>query len=253
MVRIVSIVSAKGGVGKSTLVANLGTALATHYKKKVAVVDCNLTNPHLGLYLGTLSSWPVNLNSVLRNKAKLKDAMHKTAHGVHVVPASFEVKHAHKGTGKLREQMRKAFAEMDIVLLDAAPGMGADALLPLKLSDDVFFVSTPHIPSIVDITKVLHLLKSTDAKPSGIVLNRVRKQRYELSEAEISQFTYLPIVARIPEDESVLKSANFKVPVVVMSPRAPASAALSALAGHIVGEQAAPAKRGFLGFLRFRR
>ena len=64
MTRIIGVVSGKGGVGKTTLVANLGAALASLYKKDVIVVDCNVTTSHLGLYLG-MYYYPISLNKVL--------------------------------------------------------------------------------------------------------------------------------------------------------------------------------------------
>jgi septum site-determining protein MinD len=75
MTRIIGIVSGKGGVGKTTIVANLGAALASFYKKRVIIVDCNVTTSHLGLYLG-MYYHPVSLNQVLRGEASMDDAIY---------------------------------------------------------------------------------------------------------------------------------------------------------------------------------
>ncbi|NIO44787.1 MAG: P-loop NTPase, partial [Candidatus Aenigmarchaeota archaeon] len=70
MVRIIGIVSGKGGVGKTVVASNLGVALQKFYKK-TAVIDFNLTTSHLSLYFG-IHSHPITLNHVLRNEAKLE-------------------------------------------------------------------------------------------------------------------------------------------------------------------------------------
>lgn len=236
--KIIAISSGKGGVGKTSVVVNVGVSLASHYGKKVIAVDCNLTNPHLGLSLGTLSVWPFTLNDVIRNKARIDQAMYTHASGLNIIPASFDGNDIRRGNmHRLRTRLRCSFEtyKPDIVLLDSSPGLTQESLLTLRCSDEVLFVATPHIPSIVDITKCCQLLGRTDAVPRGIVLNRIRGKTYEMSEDEIKNFTRLPIIARIPEDEQVLKSTNLKVPVVTTFPRAAASRAFAALAATLAG------------------
>ncbi|MBI4176028.1 MAG: P-loop NTPase [Candidatus Aenigmarchaeota archaeon] len=255
MVRILSVASAKGGVGKTVTVANLGIALSHVFRKKVVVIDCNLSNPHLGLYMGMFSTWPITLNSVLNNEADLERAMHTHATGLKIIPASFDVRDLQRMTlQKLRSRIRATFNnyDTDIVMLDSSPGITREAFLTVRSADEIVFVATPHIPAIVDITKCCQLLKKTDAKPVGIVMNRVRKQKYELRDEEIYKFTKLPILASIPEDENVLRSTNFKIPVVTMAPRSDASRAFIGLAGTLVGEDYAMKDDGFLGRI-FRR
>ena len=91
MMRIIGIVSAKGGVGKTVVTSNLGITLASKFNKKVAVVDCNLTTSHLGLYLG-LYSFPITLNNVLRNEAVIEQAIYPHPSGLKIIPASIELK-----------------------------------------------------------------------------------------------------------------------------------------------------------------
>jgi septum site-determining protein MinD len=243
MVRIIGIASGKGGVGKSVTAANLGVALSTKFDKNVIVVDCNLTNPHLGLYLGGFSMWPVTLNSVLNRGVELEKSMYTHSSGLKIVPASFEPDDLKRlNMHRLRSRIRSAFDEYnaDIIILDSSPGLAREAMLTLRCSDEVLFVSTPHIPSVVDITKCARALKDEDAKPMGIILNRVKGQKYELGEEEISQFTRMPIIAKIPEDDNVLKSTNFKMPVVLMAPKSRASHAFFGVAARIAGESYAP-------------
>lgn len=249
MVKIIAVSSGKGGVGKTTLTANLGASLASEYNKNVVVVDCNLTNPHLGLSLGTLSFWPVTLNSVLKNEASINQAIHSHTSGLSIIPASFEQKDLKRlNMYKLRSRLRRLFTRLkaDIVLLDSSPGLSIESLLTLRCADEVIFVATPHIPSIIDITKCCQALRKTDAKPIGIILNRVRGKNYEMSEDEVMKFTNLPILAKVPEDENVLRSTNFKSPVVSSFPASPSSREFHRLAALLVGETACFPEQGFM-------
>ncbi|MFH0961922.1 MAG: AAA family ATPase, partial [archaeon] len=83
--RVIGIISGKGGVGKTTLVSNLGAVLAEEFKKDVVVLDCNFTTSHLGLYLG-LYQTPITLNTVLQGKAELEDAIYTHRSGMKVIP-----------------------------------------------------------------------------------------------------------------------------------------------------------------------
>ena len=240
MVKIISVFSAKGGVGKTTLVSNLGIALSTKFNKNTVVIDCNLSNPHLGLHLGTLSFWPVTLNNVLKDGALLDQAVQTHTSGLDIIPSSFTSREIERlNLYKLRSRIRNTFnkTDKDIILLDSSPGLSKESLLTLKCSDEILFVATPHIPAIVDIAKCCQILKGRDSKPIGIILNRVKNEKYELSEEEIGQFTDLPILAKIPEDDNILKSTNFKTPVVSLYPNSPSSRAFFSLAGALIGEE----------------
>ncbi len=252
MTKIIGIVSAKGGVGKTAVTANLGVALVKQ-GRQVVVIDGNLTNPHLGLLLGLPQAWPSTLNDVLKGRIRMEKALVSHPSGVQIVPAAFEPRDLRSlPLCRLRSRMRETFAKRDVdfVLLDSSPGLSAEGVLALKLADEVYFVATPHLPAVIDIAKARRLLNRGDAKPSGVILNRVRNKPYELSDAEIEHFTRLPIIGRIPEDEAVLKAVNFKVPVVTAEPRAKASLAFEDLAIRITHPKAARRvqKRSFWSF-----
>lgn len=241
MTRIIGILSGKGGVGKTTAVANLGTALASHYKKSVIIVDCNITTSHLSLYLGMYYS-PVTLNQVLTGKARIHEAIYDYhVPGLRVIPASLSLKDLRGvDVSRLSKVIKKLTDEADIVLLDGAPGMGREAMSAMRASDEVLFISTPFVPSTMDIIKCHQVALEIGAKPLGIVLNMVGKERYELTVEEVEQLAELSVVSTIPMDKNVLRSLALKTPVVTYDPASPASRAFLELAGKIVGEKYVP-------------
>jgi len=245
MGRIIGILSGKGGVGKTTTVANIGTALAANFKKKVIIVDCNITTSHLSLYLGMYYS-PVTLNQVLAGKAKIQEAIYDYhVPGMRVIPASLSLKDL-KGVdvSRLSRAVRKLSDEADIVLLDAAPGMGREAMATMRACDEVLFISTPFVPSTMDIIKCHQVALEIGVKPLGIMLNMVGGERYELSVDEVEQLAELPVILSVPMDKNVLRSLALKTPVVLYDQASPASRQFIALAGKLIGEE--PAPEGFV-------
>jgi septum site-determining protein MinD len=83
--RVISILSGKGGVGKTTTVANLGLALSMVFNKKVVLLDGNSTTPDLGLHLG-MYSFPHTLEDVLMGKVSITEALYHHPQGISILP-----------------------------------------------------------------------------------------------------------------------------------------------------------------------
>ena len=88
--RVVAVVSGKGGVGKTTVTANLGVALFSEFERSVLLIDSNLTSSHLGIHFG-LIYFPFTINSILEGETRLMNAIYRHPSGVHLLPASFNV------------------------------------------------------------------------------------------------------------------------------------------------------------------
>ena len=241
MTRIIGVVSGKGGVGKTTVVANLGSVLASHFKKDVVIVDCNITTSHLGLYLG-MYYCPVTFNQVLKGEAEIEDAMYDYhISGLRVIPASLSFSDL-KGVdiARIKNAIKKLLGKTDFVLLDAAPGLGREAMATLQAADEVIFVNTPFVPSTMDIMKCHEVSNEMGIKQLGIVLNMIGKEKYELTKKEIEDLIELPVISSIPLDKNVLRSLTLKMPVVLFSPKSASSREFFKLAAKILGEEYRP-------------
>ncbi|MFH1257335.1 MAG: cell division ATPase MinD [Candidatus Micrarchaeota archaeon] len=235
MGRIVSVVSGKGGVGKTTVVLNAGVCLAKHFAKKITVVDCNITTSHLGIAAG-MHHAPVALNHVLRGEMPLEEAVYAHSSGLRILPASLNL-HEMEGVDltKLRPLIRKLAESNDFVILDAGPGLGREALSALNSSEEVVFVATPTLPSIMDVLRYVEFLREKDKKHLGLVLNMVQKNESQMSADQIQKMLSLQIIASIPRDSTIPRALAAEVPAVLAFPDAPASKELLNVARHIAG------------------
>jgi septum site-determining protein MinD len=223
LARVIGIVSGKGGVGKTTVTANLGAVLAQSFGKRVTVVDCNVTASHLGLYLGMYYS-PATLNKLLRGEVTVEEAIHQHFSGMKLVPASLSLTELEgMDIMQLREIVKPISEKNDIVLLDSAPGLGRESLAVLRASEEVIYVTTPFLPSVLDIVRSQEVVKELGVKQIGVVLNMVGRGRHEMTRTEIEQLTGMPIIAAIPYDKNVDKSLANKMPVVNLNPHSGAS------------------------------
>jgi septum site-determining protein MinD len=234
MIRAYTIASGKGGTGKTTVTANLGTALA-QYGKETYIVDADVGMANLGLVLG-LEKVSITLHEVLAGKAKIGDAIYEGPHGLKVVPSGISLKGFQEADPKrLKDVMGELVSRCDFLLFDAPAGLGSDAVIPLAIADEVVLVVNPEISSLVDALKVKILTEMVGGTVKGAILNRATLQDSELSRQKIQQILGVPIVDVIPEDPNVRRSSTFKTPIVAMYPDSPSALAFRRIAAGFAG------------------
>ena len=233
---VIGVLSGKGGVGKTTLVANLGVSLTRDFKQNVIIVDANINSSHLGMHLGMYEDPNVTLKDVLNKNTPVSYAVyvHPTI-GVRLLPAPLNA-----GDVKL-EKIKKVVEELertyDIVILDTAPGLGKEVMTVLPSIDTSFIVTTPDLPAVSNSLKSLNLLQKFRKNAAGVVVNRVTKKRYELLNSEIENAFNRNIVALIPEDGKVPESIYKGIPLVMFSKNSRASLEIKKFAARIIGKK----------------
>jgi septum site-determining protein MinD len=235
MTRIISVLSGKGGVGKTTLVSNLGAALVKK-GKNIIILDGNVTTPNLSLHLG-IPFYPVTLHDVLNKKAPIEAAIYHHESGLRIIPASLSYE-AVKDVDMERFQavLMKLLGKADIVIVDAAAGLGKEALAAINVADELIVVTNPDLPAVTDALKTIKIAEEKGTKILGVVVNRVRGLRHELSLNEIKSILEVPIIAAVPEDLAVPRSIAKRIPVVHHKPNSKASLEFHRLAARIIGE-----------------
>ncbi len=237
MSRVIGVFSGKGGVGKTTLVANLGVALANVFHKNVVVFDSNLHSSHLGLHFGLYEDMSITLKEVLKDRRSILQAVyiHPTT-GVRIIPAPLDGEGLDLTAEKCRQLVSQVKSNYDIVILDCAPGLGREVLTPMQAVDEAIVISTPDIAAVTDAMKTIEMLRGFKKNVLGLVINRYSNKRYELTPQEITSTTNYNIIRTIPEDSKIPDSIAKGIPVVISYPGSKASRAFKELAAFLINE-----------------
>jgi septum site-determining protein MinD len=236
MGRIIGILSGKGGVGKTTLAANLGTVLSHEYKKRVVLIDANVTAPNLDLHFGLYDEFKFTLRDVLDGRASINEAMNicsKTNVKIIQSPLS-------KGKinlKNLKHIIKKLEKNNDVVILDCAPALGEEVFHVIDMIEEVIIVTMPLIPEVASALKTINFLNEKKKTVLGIVVNRMKNQNYELKVDEIKSVCKLPILSVIQEDARVPHSISKGMPVVLYNKHSKVSTQFRKLAAYLIGEE----------------
>lgn len=236
MAKIITILSGKGGVGKTVTAVNIATAL-NELGKNVVVVDSNLTTPNLALHLGA-PIVPVTLNHVLQGRKKISQAVYTHHSGTKVVLASLSLD-SMKGIrpelfSKSLQQLKKF---NDYIIVDSAAGLGQEAMMPLEASDEVIIVTNPELPAITDALKAIKVAERMNKRVAGVIITRARNDKKELSTKNIKSMLEKPILAKVPEDDAVRESIMLRNALVLTHPKSSAAKSYKRLAAKIAGEE----------------
>ncbi len=232
--KIITITSGKGGVGKTTTAINLGAALNS-FGKDVIVVDANLTTPNVGLHLGA-PIVPINLNHVMQGKAKVSDAIYEHESGTKIIPSSLSVRELRKlNHEKLKDVSRKLKGMADFVIFDSAAGLGDEAISSIEAADELIVVTNPEITAVTDALKTVKLANELGKTVKGIIITRVRGDKNEMAVSNIREMLDLPVLGVVPEDRNVLASLRRKDAIIHTYPYSKSSLAYKKIASKIAG------------------
>ena len=234
MVKTIGIIAIKGGVGKTTIAASLASDLANHYKQKVLLVDGNYSAPNLGLHMDIVQP-KKTIHHVLDKRAKIQSAIH-SKFGVDVIPGSY-VYSKSVNPLKLKDRLRKIKYDYDFVILDSSPSLNDEILSTILASDSLFVVTTPDYPTISCSIRAANLSLQKGKPIKGIIINKIRNPNYEISLKEIEESTNIPVVARIPDDKTAVKSLFTRIPISVYNRNSPFSKEISRLNAALTGQK----------------
>ena len=228
--RVISIVSLKGGVGKTTTVINLGAALAREFGQKVILIDTNYGAPNLGLHLGIVEP-PNNIQDVILDKTSLPEAILRHKQGFDLIAASLNPSPVDPLLLKTKlEPLKKTY---DFILLDTAPNL--DDPLFLTLADHILVVTTPDYPTLSCTMRAVKEAKQLNTPILGLLLNKVHHKTFEITLEEIEDATTTPVLAVIPHNTIILQALAQTNPAIITKPLCNASIEYKHLAASLTG------------------
>lgn len=233
MAKYLTIISGKGGVGKSTTSINLAAALS-YLGKDAIVVDGNLTTPNVGIHLGFPVA-PIHIHHVLQGKNNIREAVYIHPQNIKIVPGSIALSDLRLTNP---DRMPKALKELarlnpDYVIVDGAAGLGREALAAINASDTLLIVTNPELPAITDALKTIKLAEELNKEVLGVIVTKVIGSKLEVSLKNIESMLERPVIGVIPFDESVRESLAIRDAVVFTHPRSKAAVAYKRLASSI--------------------
>ena len=238
MGKSIGVISLKGGVGKTSVVASLGSAIAG-FGKKVLLVDGNLSAPNLGMHFKIIE--PENtLHNVLDREIHAKDAVHVFGN-LDIIPASI-FSNRQVNPLKLKDNMGYLKRGYDYILYDSSPSLGDETLGVMLASDNLLVVTTPDHPTLGMTIKAVKTAKQRGTPIIGLVLNKVHNLDFEISLDSIEETIDLPVMAVIPHDINFLRALSNFVPSVEHNPNSEASEEYKKLAAALIGERYKPVK-----------
>ena len=261
MGEVITVTSGKGGVGKSTLSANLSVGLA-HAGKKVVAVDFDIGLRNLDMILGLENRIVYDVIDVMEGRCNLSQALihDKRAQNLYFLPASQtsdkNVLDREK-VAKLLEDLKKEF---DIIILDSPAGIESGFEHSIFMADRALIVSTPDVSAVRDADRVIGIIdaKSEKAKAGEevqkhVIINRIKSGMVDkgqmLSVEDVLSILALPLIGIIPEDENIITSTNEGEPIYY-NEKAPAAKAYRNIARRVLGEEVPfmdiTEKKGFL-------
>ncbi|MFB1099133.1 MULTISPECIES: septum site-determining protein MinD [Bacillaceae] len=234
------ITSGKGGVGKTTTSANLGTALAL-MEKKVCLIDTDIGLRNLDVVMGLENRIIYDIIDVIVGRCALKQALIKDKRFDHLylLPAA----QTSDKTDLTPDGMEKIVAELkpefDYIIIDCPAGIEQGYKNAVAGADKAIVVTTPEKPSVRDADRIIGLLEQEDIEPPKLIVNRIRNHMVQegdmLEVDEIVQVLSIDLLGIVADDEEVIKAANHGEPVA-FQPNTKASIAYRNIARRILGE-----------------
>lgn len=227
MAKIIVVTSGKGGVGKTTTSAAIGTGLALSGHKTV-IIDFDVGLRNLDLIMGCERRVVYDFVNVINNEANLNQTLikDKRVDNLFVLPASqTRDKDAltMEGVEKVLNELSESF---EYIICDSPAGIEKGAHMALYFADEAIVVTNPEVSSVRDSDRILGILqsKSKRAEQGGepvkehLLLTRYNPARVEqgemLSVTDVEEILAIPLLGVIPESEAVLKASNQGEPVV---------------------------------------
>ncbi|MDI9482741.1 MAG: septum site-determining protein MinD [Bacillota bacterium] len=219
MGEVIVITSGKGGVGKTTTAANLGTGLSL-LGKKVVLVDTDIGLRNLDVVMGLENRIVYDLVDAVEGTCRLKQALIKDKRfdGLYLLPAA----QTRDKNSITPEQMVKLCEDLseeyDYIIIDCPAGIEQGFKNAIAGADRAVVITTPEVSAVRDADRIIGLLEANEIKNPALIVNRVRpdmvKKGDMMSIEDIIDILAIQLVGVVPDDENIIISTNRGEPAV---------------------------------------
>ncbi|MFT4311258.1 MAG: P-loop NTPase [Candidatus Woesearchaeota archaeon] len=233
MAKFITIMSGKGGVGKTTTSINLASAMSK--KSDVILIDGNLSSPNISIHLGN-PFFPITIHDVMQDLHPIQSAIYNH-NGLKVIPADTTIDSLKLvNFEKLKEALQDLHLHADYVIIDGSPGIGRESERLLELSDELLIVTNPDHASIMDAKRLAEFAKRKKVTIIGVLVTKYKNRSYKLKLEDIESLLEIGIIGVIKEDKRFEKSISKKIPYIHLYPKRKPVKTYHELASIITGK-----------------
>ena len=220
--KVITVTSGKGGVGKTTVTANLAAALAM-MGNKVVTIDADIGLRNLDVVMGLENRIVYDLVDVVEGRCRIRQAMIKDKRQpeLYLIPAAQtrdKMAVSPSDMVLVCDQLRE---EMDYILLDSPAGIERGFRNALAPADQVLIVTNPEVSAVRDADRIVGLIEAEEKGPAKLIINRLKPAMVArgdmLSIEDVLDILMIDLIGVVPEDESVLVASNQGTPIAMAS------------------------------------
>lgn len=225
MSEVIVVTSGKGGVGKTTTSANVGTGLAM-LGEKVVLIDTDIGLRNLDVVMGLENRIVYNLVDVVEGNCRMKQALIKDKRypNLFLLPSAQTRDKSSVSPGQMQKLVDDLREEFDYIVLDCPAGIEQGFKNAIAGADRAIVVTTPEVSAIRDADRIVGLLEASDITKIDLIVNRIRMDMVRrgdmMSIEDVTDILGIPILGAIPDDEEIVISTNQGEPLVGMNSHA---------------------------------
>jgi len=237
---VIVITSGKGGVGKTTTTANIGTALALH-GKRVVLIDADIGLRNLDVVMGLENRIVYDLVDVVEGVCRVKQAIikDKRFEGLFLLPAAQTRDKSAVSPQQMQQLCQDLREQFDYVLIDCPAGIEQGFKNAIAGADKAIVVTVPEVSAVRDADRIIGLLASNEMPEPVLVINRIRMDMVRRGDMmnidDTIDILGIDLLGVVPDDEKIIVSTNKGEPVVMVQDSL-AGQAFSNIARRLMGE-----------------
>jgi septum site-determining protein MinD len=240
MAQVITITSGKGGVGKTTSTANLGTALAMQ-GAKVVVIDADIGLRNLDVVMGLENRIVYDLVDAIEGRCRLRQALirDKSLPELYLLPAAQTRDKDAVSPHDMVQLCNQLRPDFDFVLIDSPAGIEGGFRNAIAPADEVLIVTTPEVSAVRDADRIVGLVEAFEKGHPRLILNRIRPKMVSrgdmMTTEDVVEILAIDLLGIVPDDETIIMATN-RGEVAVLDPGSLAGQAFSNIARRLRGE-----------------